>query len=120
MPINAVTTREKKDVFKNELKKEGTEEPTLSFDDLDIVVFVMGKDKKIRKTPVKTGIQDINYIEITAGLNEGDEVITGPYETVNKDLKDSTDVKIVDNDYIIITREEYDKLISNQNELKNQ
>jgi HlyD family secretion protein len=96
VPINAVTTREKKDVFKNELKKEGTEEPTLSFDDLDIVVFVMGKDKKIRKTPVKTGIQDINYIEITAGLNEGDEVITGPYETVNKDLKDSTDVKIVD------------------------
>jgi HlyD family secretion protein len=56
----------------------------------------MGKDKKIRKTTVTTGIQDINYIEITAGLNEGDEVITGPYETVNKDLKDSTDVKIVD------------------------
>ena len=96
VPINAVTTREKKDIVKNEMKKEGSEEPTPSFDDLDIVVFVMGKDKKIRKTTVTTGIQDINYIEITAGLNEGDEVITGPYETVNKDLKDSTDVKIVD------------------------
>ena len=30
------------------------------------------------------------------------------------------DVKIVDNDYVIITREEYDKLISNENELKKQ
>lgn len=30
------------------------------------------------------------------------------------------DVKIVDNEYVIITREEYNKLISNQNEFEKQ
>ena len=47
------------------------------------------------KAVVKTGVQDINYIEILAGLNEGDEIITGPYEVVSKTLKTTTKVKVV-------------------------
>ena len=99
LPINAVTTREKNDAVQIETQKDGednTEEPTVSYDDLDVVVFVIGKDGKVRKAKVKTGIQDINYIEITEGVNEGDEVITGPYDTVTKTLKDSIDIKVVD------------------------
>jgi len=44
---------------------------------------------------VKTDIQDINYIEITDGLKEGDEVVTGPYDVVSKTLKDGDKVKVV-------------------------
>jgi HlyD family secretion protein len=35
------------------------------------------------------------HIEIREGLKEGDEVITGPFNVVNRSLKDSTLVKIV-------------------------
>jgi HlyD family secretion protein len=97
VPINAVTTREKPDVIKKEVsKEEETEESTVSIDDLDVVVFVLNKDGKVKKEKVKTGIQDINYIEVTEGLSEGMEVVTGPYETVSKTLTDSMVVKKVD------------------------
>jgi len=45
---------------------------------------------------VKTDIQDINNIEITEGLKEGDMVITGPYDVVSKTLKVGKQVKVVD------------------------
>jgi len=60
------------------------------------VVFVLGTDAKVKKVVVKTGIQDINYIEITGGIKEGEEIITGPYDIVNKTLKENDQVKVVD------------------------
>ena len=33
---------------------------------------------------IKTGIQDDSRIEIASGLSIGDQVITGPYNTVTK------------------------------------
>lgn len=98
VPINAVTTRDKKDIVVNKDEKETSDinAPAPSLDDLDVVVFVLGIDGKVKKVPVKTGIQDINYIEITEGLKEGDEVVTGPYDIVSKTLKDSIEVKKVD------------------------
>lgn len=102
IPINAVTTREKGDSTKetSSAKKKKDEAslnaPAPSMDDLDVVVFVKGADNKVKKVNVKTGIQDINNIEITAGIKEGDEVITGPYDVVSKSLKDGDQVKVVD------------------------
>ena len=71
---------------------------TVSSDQLEEVVFVLQKDGKVKKTIVKTGIQDINYIEILSGLNAGDEVVTGPYNAVSKTLKDGNKVKVVPKD----------------------
>ena len=98
VPINAVTTRDKNDIVVNKDDKEATDinAPAPSLDDLDVVVFVLGADGKVKKVSVKTGIQDINYIEITEGLKEGDEVVPGPYDIVSKTLKDSIEVKKVD------------------------
>ncbi len=59
------------------------------------VVFVLQKDNSVKLVTVKTGIQDINNIEVTQGLKEGDEVITGPYTIVGKTLKTGTKVKVV-------------------------
>ncbi len=48
-------------------------------------VFVKeGNEARLRV--VTTGIQDDSNIEITSGLEEGDVVITGPYNTVTKTL----------------------------------
>lgn len=64
-------------------------------EDLLEVVFVRQSDNTVKLVPVKTGIQDINNIEITDGLKEGDEVITGPYTIVSKTLRNKTKVKVV-------------------------
>jgi HlyD family secretion protein len=44
-------------------------------------VFVM-KDGKAEFTIVKTGIAGERYLEVLSGLKDGDQVITGPFESV--------------------------------------
>lgn len=99
VPINAVTTREKNDSTKSTVKKKDESDikaaPVL-IDDLEVVVFVIDKEGKVKKVNVKTAIQDINNIEITEGLKEGEEVVTGPYDVVSKTLKAGKKVKVVD------------------------
>jgi len=56
-------------------------------------VFVRDGNKAKRRV-VKTGIQDNRNIEILEGLKEGDVVITGPYNTVTKTLKDGDEVQV--------------------------
>lgn len=100
VPINAVTTRDPKDSTNAKMNAKVTREDIdgsdSNTDELDVVVFVMDKDNKVRSVIVKTDIQDINYIEVTSGLKEGDEVVTGPYDVVSKTLKNGALVKKVD------------------------
>lgn len=65
-------------------------------DDKYIEVVFLYDNGKAKLQEVKTGIQDNTYIEITEGLKEGDEVITGPYRAVSKNLKNGDVVKKVD------------------------
>ena len=44
-------------------------------------VFVI-RDNRATFVPVKLGIAGERYLEVRAGLNEGDRVITGPFESV--------------------------------------
>lgn len=67
-------------------------------------VFVV-KDGKADMFEVKTGIQDNDYIEITEGVTEGLEVITGPYGAVARNLKKGTKVKVVDKDKLFSSEE---------------
>jgi HlyD family secretion protein len=96
VPINAVTTRDSTQTDTKSTTTTTADATTVNSDNLSIVVFVLSKDGTLKKVPVKTGIQDINYIEITDGLQPGDEVITGPYDTVSKLLKEGDKVKVVD------------------------
>lgn len=107
VPINAVTTRDKSDTAsvgsaskkkeKEKQQPEGITEsaPVKKIDEMDEVVFVLQKDGTVKRVVVKTDIQDINHIEVLAGLKEGDEVIVGPYTTVSKMLKNGMKVKVV-------------------------
>ena len=111
VPINAVTTRDKNDSTSSKADKskdkaddeEAVVASSNNDDDIEVVVFVKDKENKVKKVAVKTGIQDINNIEIISGLKEGEEVITGPYDVVSKTLKKGTQVKVVDK------KELYDK-----------
>ncbi|HRO71219.1 MAG TPA: efflux transporter periplasmic adaptor subunit, partial [Chitinophagaceae bacterium] len=64
-------------------------------DELEEVVFVLQTDGTVKKAVVKSGIQDINYIEILSGLSGGEEVVIGPYNAVSKTLKDGSKVNVV-------------------------
>jgi len=98
VPINAVTPRDKNDTASAGSKKDDNAAITAvaSSDSLELVVFIIDKENQAKKVKVKTDIQDINYIEVTDGLKEGDEVITGPYDVVSKTLKQKDKVKVVD------------------------
>ena len=107
IPLNAVTTRDKSEAKagassgKEEKKEEAapaSDKKSLEADDTEEVVFVLQKDNRVKKVKVKTDIQDLNYIEIVTGIKAGDEVITGPYNTVSKLIKDSSLVKVVSKD----------------------
>ena len=102
VPLNAVTTRDKEGNGKDtkvssKMEDKNAPAPSNTDEDLNEVVFVLQKDNKVKMVKVKTDIQDLNYIEVS-GLKVGDEVITGPYSTVSKLLKDGTLVKVVAKD----------------------
>jgi HlyD family secretion protein len=107
VPLNAVTTRDKNqdksprnNNSNNNSDNSNGNTTTSNDEDVQEVVFVV-QNGLARKHVVKTDIQDINYIEIKDGLKVGDEVITGPYDVVSKDLKDSTKVKVVPKDQLV-------------------
>jgi HlyD family secretion protein len=76
VPILAVTVRNEKGGRDSSNSKE------------EEVVFLLQADNTAKQAKVKTGIQDDTYIEVKTGLKENDEIISGPYRTVSKELKD--------------------------------
>lgn len=97
VPISAVvvksdTTAVKKDILK-ELEEKEKEQKTGETEKKFECVFVKVGDKAVLRL-VKTGIQDDTNIEITGGLQKGEEVITGPYNLVSKELNPNDKVKV--------------------------
>jgi HlyD family secretion protein len=56
------------------------------------VVFLLDKNTVAMKE-VKIGISDNEFIEVTSGLKEGDEVVSGPYRAISSELQDKSKVK---------------------------
>ena len=57
------------------------------------VVFVK-ETERAKMVPVKIGISDDNYWEITDGLKDGQEIISGGYRAISRDLEDGKKIKI--------------------------
>ncbi len=85
VPLSAVTTRKPKD---KDDKSKSTDD-----DDVDEVVFVV-EEGKVKQTKVKTGISDFDRIEILEGLEEGTEIVSGPFIEVSKRLEDGDQVEV--------------------------
>ena len=101
VPLSSVTTREIGAVAEGEKKEEDGTNSTNANDAMEAkkrkentkeVVFVMEKGKA-KMIQVKTGISDFENIEIVSGLKDGQEIISGPYATVAKKLKEGELVK---------------------------
>ena len=59
------------------------------------IVFVIKGDKAVMRV-VETGIQDDEYIELISGLEEDEEIITGPYDMVSRKLTNGAKIEITD------------------------
>lgn len=97
VPIQAIAIRDidanENDSIDNE-SSTGSKDKNLASRSGEIVFLY--EDGIARVIPVKTGIQDLNHIEVKEGISEGDEVITGPYRVVSSTLKDGDIVRNVE------------------------
>ena len=100
IPIQALTVRTQADLAPKDAGKAShsvqaaTSAPAEASKQKDEVqgVFVIRK-KKAEFVPVDTGISGTTDIEVTKGLQEGDEVITGSYKVL-RTVKPGTSVKV--------------------------
>jgi HlyD family secretion protein len=96
VPLSAVTTRgadkvsssgEESDGPPNNEQNNATAQKPAEKKKDKVVVFV-NEGGKAKMVEVKTGISDYDNIEITSGLSDSSEVVTGPFLVVSKRLKD--------------------------------
>jgi HlyD family secretion protein len=103
IPIQALAVRTRKDLEEasKNAKKNSSSNVTLAApppapgepkkDEVQGVFVVNGKKAIFR--PVETGISGVTDIEITKGLQPGDEIVTGSYKAL-RTLKPEADVKV--------------------------
>jgi HlyD family secretion protein len=95
IPIGAVTTRaDTADGKEAETRNLESDDKEKKKDFLEVVfVYEEGFAKMVL---VEIGIQDNTNIEIKAGLEEGQEIVTGPYSLISKTLKEGDELKKTD------------------------
>ncbi len=108
VPIQSVTVRDFEEIRREEARKaraQGKAPDSASTDeeeelpafirkeDLKKAVFLFGDDGKAKIVAVETGIADDRFIEIRSGLEGTEQVITGPYSAVSRELEPDIAVK---------------------------
>ncbi|MBX2945541.1 MAG: efflux RND transporter periplasmic adaptor subunit [Cyclobacteriaceae bacterium] len=93
VPLAAVTTRLPED----KKKSTGTSQPAgnqpSSEKKQDKIVVFVNEGGVAKMVEVKTGISDYDNIEITSGITDSTEVITGPFLMVSKRLKEGDRIR---------------------------
>jgi HlyD family secretion protein len=92
VPIQSVAVRTVDQLMKEgESREEAEERYTPDKDGFVEIVFCIEDGKAFAK-PVETGIQSDEHIEILEGIEEDNEVVTGSYRAISKDLENGADV----------------------------
>ncbi|OGV06616.1 MAG: efflux transporter periplasmic adaptor subunit [Ignavibacteria bacterium RIFOXYB2_FULL_36_7] len=96
VPIQSVTARSD---FNMEQKKDEEETETVSASNnktdkkIQEIVFIIEKSKA-KKLNVETGISDDNYIQIKSGLSGKEDVVSGSYRAISRELNDDVTVRV--------------------------
>ncbi|MEZ5026932.1 MAG: efflux RND transporter periplasmic adaptor subunit [Chitinophagales bacterium] len=91
-----IKTQQKNDVFAVPIQAVTTKDTVYDGSNHTKEIVFVNENEKAKMKIVKTGIQDDSYIEIISGLDSKDKIITGPYNTISKDLKDGDNIKELD------------------------
>lgn len=86
IPIIALTVREHEPISTETAPQDTTAGP----EEMEGVFIV--RDGKAEFRPVAVGIAGEEYFEVLEGLEEGEEIVAGPYQTI-RDLRDGTAVR---------------------------
>jgi HlyD family secretion protein len=98
VPIQSVTTRVPKDKEKKDDKAKDEKPPVMEVKRKSEtkkpaeIIFVLGSEF-VKVKPVKRGISDDSYVEIIEGVEEGQEVVSGSYKAINRELEDGRKIK---------------------------
>lgn len=100
IPLQSVTARNASELENDKKNKKtknnkplNVKKRTKSKPKLQEIVFVI-KDGKADIAKVKTGISDDNYIQIKSGLKKNQEVVTGSYRAISRELKKGSTVRV--------------------------
>ncbi len=95
IPIQALTIRERGDLTPDKDKKGSVQASVPAGNPKEELqgVFVLRNKKEAVFVPVTTGISGTTDIEVTGGLQEGDEIVTGSYKVL-RTLRNGASVKL--------------------------
>lgn len=109
IPLQAVTVRSKDEVarqLKEDPKADEAKAPNnqdrpngknaRKRDALERVVFLYKDDSTVELVRVETGLADNRSIEIKSGLDEGQQIVTGGYRVLTRELENGKTVKIAE------------------------
>jgi HlyD family secretion protein len=94
IPIQAVTVRPKEKLEKkpgveersdSETSEEGSDNEEKKPEMIEVIFCV--EDNKAVSKPVKLGISDDTHYALISGIEEGEEVVTGPFRVLSRTLK---------------------------------
>ena len=97
VPIQSVTARSSD--FNMEPKKEEDNAAVTTTNKKKVekkiqeIVFVV-KNGKAKTVNVETGISNDNYIQIKSGLSDNEEVVSGSYRAISRELHDGVNVRV--------------------------
>ncbi len=91
VPIQSVTVRTVEQLKTNPETADG--EYVAGKDGFVELVFVVENNKVVAKQ-VTTGIQSDDLIEIISGIKEGDQIVSGNYRAISRDLKNGDMVSV--------------------------
>jgi HlyD family secretion protein len=98
IPIQALAVRSQKEI--EEAKQGKSDGVTLAASKPagkaakeDVTGVFLLRGKKVEFVPVQTGISGVTDIEVTNGLHEGDEIVTGSYKAL-RTLKPGASIKV--------------------------
>ncbi|MFA6468111.1 MAG: efflux RND transporter periplasmic adaptor subunit [Bacteroidota bacterium] len=98
VPIQSVTTRAPKPKEGEKPKEEASQnsggQGGLSMNEKPVECIFIVENGKAKMVPVKRGINDEGYVEISEGLTKDIEVISGSYKAINRDLEDGSVIKV--------------------------
>ena len=94
VPLQAVAARSVDQLaMKGQKRKDAETKYQADKDGFVEIVFCIENGKAVARQ-VKTGIQGEDLIEVTSGLKEGDEIVTGSYRAISKDLDNGAVVNV--------------------------